>query len=333
MPTRYNIPTLKAAGKRRQTAKVSYRGFRGKLLRRVRFNNRRKLARTNVSRNRIGLNAKIYKALRNYGETKLIPTINISPSASGEASGAPVNRALGGSGQPGFYWAGCLSSRPSAWDSNIRQLNGISMQQGTEHNERIGDYVWLKKTHATFQLQMVPTQAPNHGLIQFRVIVVKARESVTPAGLVFSPQSSLFIQNTGTANGYLSVASGTPPNEIQPMNEFQIQNMPINKRNWVVFRDQKFILSAPDTIHADSPSGSNNLYFSSKYPCRKTFTVNFKHFKKTKYQEIEGAHKNYPLNYDPKYLIYVFAQPVGNDARPAGNWNIHMTGVTSFTDM
>lgn len=291
-----------------------------------------KLARTNFNKKRVTINAKIYKALRNYSETKLNPLLNISPSASNEASGAPDVRVLSGAGnQPGYYWAGCLSNRPSTWDAKIRQLNGISIEQGVEHNQRVGDYVYLKKSHATFQIQMVPTQAAEHGLIQFRVLVVKAREAVTPAGLSFSPQSSLFIMNSGTAVGYLSVDSGSPPNNIEAMNEFQIQNMPINKRNWVVFKDQRFILSAPDTIQAD-PDGTNNLYFSSKYPCRRTFSVNMNHFKKTKYQEVDGANKNFPLNYDPKYLVFIFAQPVGNDQRPAGNWNVHMTGTTSYTD-
>ncbi len=292
---------------------------------------RKKLARTNFNKKRISMNSKIYKALRNYGETKLNPCLNISPGASGEASGACVNRSLGGSAQPGFYWGACLSNRPTSWDTNIRQINGISVEQGTEHNQRIGDYIWLKKTHCTFQLDMVPTQNANHGLIQFRLLVVKAREAVTPAGLVYAPQASLFIQNSGQSNGYLSVASGTPPNNVTPMNEFQVQNMPINKRNWVVFRDQRFVLSSPQTV-ANEPAGVNDLYFSSKYPTRKNFVLNLNHFKKTKYQEIAGVNQNYPLNYDPKYLVMIFAQPIGSNTRPAGNWQVNMTGVTSYTD-
>jgi hypothetical protein len=304
-------------------------GNKGK---RVAYRRRPRLARTNFNKKRVTTNAKIYKALRNYGETKLRPLVNISP-LDAEGSGLCENRVLGNHSEPGFYWAGCLSNRPAAWDPKIRELNGISIAQGNNHQQRDGDYVWLKKSHATFQVEMIPTQSANHGLIQFRLLVVKAREAVTPAGLVYTPQSSLFIQNSGTANGYLSVQSGTAPDDITPMNEFQIQNMPINKRNWVVFKDQRFTLSQPDTIQPDAPTGVNQLYFSSKYPCRKNFTINMNHFKKCKYQDTTGVNEDYPMNYDPKYLVIIFAQPVGNAVRPAGNWTVHMTGTTSFTDV
>ena len=282
-----------------------------------------RLARTAVSRSRISLNKKIFNALRNYGETKLIPTITVSPSASGEADGTPVRRTIGGSAQPGFYWGGLLGVRPSSWDANIRQLNGTSLPEGFGGAQRVGDYVFLKKTHLTFQIDMAATNNPGHTPIQFRLLVIKAREAVTPAGLTFTPDHTLFLQNTGQSNGYLSVAS----DEVQPMNEFQIQNMPINKRNWVVFRDQRFIMSPPQ--QADT---TGNLFYTPKYPIRKTFTLNLRHLKKTKYQDIAGSNVNQPINYDPKYVVLIFAQPMGNTSNLASAWTVHMTGTTSYTD-
>ncbi len=291
---------------------------------------KRKLARTNFSKRRIGLNRQIFKAMRNYGETKLVPTINVSPSGDGDALGVPNARMVGGQGgtpQSDYYYAAILGgSLPLNWDPNIRKLGGLSIAEGVKNNERIGDYVWLKKTHLTMQLEMQATTNPLHCPIQFRLIVVKQRAATVPTGLVYHPEASLFIQNDGTNSGYES--NGGPTADVRTMNAFQVQNMPLNKRNWVVFRDQRFQLSPP----APSDGNANNFY-SSRLPTRKNITINLNHFKKTKYQDVDGDNKNKPLNYDGRYLVFIFAQSMGIINSQASAWQLHMTGTTSFTDM
>lgn len=304
------MPLMKSS--RKQSGRVRFpttRGYRKKL-----GFKRRKLARTNVNKRRPGLNAKIFKAMRNYGETKLIPTINVSPTGSGNASGAPDVRVVGGSQQPGYYYAAILGGvLPVNWDANIKQLGGLSIEEGVKNNQRVGDYVWLKKTHLTIQLDMEPV-LENRGPIQFRLIVVKQRMATVPTGLVYHPEASLFLKNDGDSFGYENGG-----------NEFQIQNMPINKRNWVCFRDQRFTLSPPQSAIGDQ-------FFTSMYPIRKNIVINLNHFKKTKYQDAEGANQNRPLNYDGRYLVYLFASPMGSTLS-ADNWHVNMSGTTSFTDV
>ena len=95
----------------------------------------------------------------------------------------------------------------------------------------------LKKTSINLQLDMVyNTNAVRQ--LQFRMIVCKARQAVVPAGTTEVPQSTLFINQIGNQQGHASTGS-------LAMSTFEVMNNPLNRRDWVILRDQKFFMNNP----------------------------------------------------------------------------------------
>lgn len=258
-----------------------------------------RLARFNNSRSRYVKNRRIASRTSQYSETKLIKVKQVN-----EAGVLPIQTAA-----LCYYWGGVMQSNPTGWDANLADLDGINTVPGLAGNERVGNYIYYKKTHLTFQLDMNAHSTRPAPPIEFRYICVKARRANTPSGTVDTPQFTLFLNEMGDAQGYYT--SG--------VTGMDMINQPINKRDWVVHTDRKFILSSPDE---QTQSG-----YSGKYPCRKTWQVNTPYYAKTRITPVTDALEDL----DAHYLHLIFASSIGKDIA-ASNWEVTLRGTTSYTD-
>ena len=275
-----------------------------------------KQARFNVSAPQYKINKAISKAMSKMSETKLLACSNVN---AGATNGTPTSVISGSSAAEVWAWRGVLQSVPSSWDSGLVNLGGIQSSEGTGENNHIGQYIYLKKTHLNFQIDalMATVSKP---LLQFRVIVAKARQAVVPAGTTEYPQNTLFINQTGTGQGHASTST-------LAMNTFEVMNNPLNKRNWVVLKDFRFFLAQP--VNIPSVSGDSGVGYNQKYPSRKNFRLDLPHYCKTR---LTGAGN--PVDYDAHYIVYIYATAVGatTNAYLPDNFRVMMRGTTSFTD-
>ena len=260
------------------------------------------IARFASSRFKYRKGRKFSRMARPTTETKLMPI-----NKQDEVSAIPIQL-----GAQAHYRGFVMQSVPTNWDNNLIPLGGIVTQQGSSGVNRIGNYVYFKKTHVTMEVQCEFTTAARPP-VEFRVVVCKAKMSAVPAGQTDLPQSTLFLNQSGEPLGYQT------PN----VNGSDLMLQPLNKREWVIKSDKKFTLSHP--MRTDSDGGQ--VGYSGYYPMKKTFVLNLGYYKKTR---INSA-SNTPEDLDCRWLVYVFAASVGRDF-PADSWEVNMRGTTSFTD-
>lgn len=267
--------------------------------RRARFVRRRRYpARFAGSKATYNLNRRVSSIMNKMSENKLLQTQPFNESTPAAIQTAAI----------AYYWSAVMQSIPTGWDTSLHNLAGIVTTQGLGGFNRIGDYIYLKKTHLAFQIDINETSAEYVPPIEFRFIIVKARQSNQPAGLTDAPQTTLFLNNLG----------GTVGHATSGFNGADLMLQPLNKRDWVVYRDQKFTLSSPST----SGGGMNSFYKS-----RKNLFVDLKYYGKTRIHP--GS--NIPEDLDCHYLMVLYASSIGKD-RKADSWEVSCRGTTSFTD-
>ena len=259
----------------------------------------KKPARFAVSTGKYRRNKALSSKMSSMSETKLISLSqmrNVVPLAI-----------QGGVNVKAYYSSYILTSLPPGWDPYMNNLGGIQTTQGLGGHNRIGDYIYLKKTHMVFQIDMNETSnytAP----IEFRFIVAKARTGVLPVGYTYTPKTTLFLKEDGSPQGHgTSGIDGT-----------DLMLQPLNKRDWVIYKDHKFTLTTPDT------AGGGMNYF---YPSRKNIFLNLPHYAKTRI----NTSTNLPEDLDTHYVVMIYASSIGKD-RPADDWEVSVRGTTSFTD-
>ncbi len=272
---------------------------------RKKYSTRRKpnLARFGPSVKQYNLNRMVSSAVRGIAETKLIsitdvneqvPLVSINPSA-------PNSRYL-------HFILG--STRPSGWDPQAILLNGTAIAQGTNSQQRTGSYVYLKKTTLMVDIDMAVPPSGVYPPIEFRALLLKPKRYALQSGVTLGPQAGMFINSVGGEIGYNSVG----------YNSTDFARRPVNKRNFKVYRDQRFMLSAPSAI-------PNAEGYTGKYGCMKSFRLTLPHYKKVKYD----ASGN-PYDIDTHYSLIVFARAIAKDHVP-DNWEMNIRGTTSFSDL
>ena len=252
------------------------------------------------------LNRAVGKVINGITENKLIPVNNIN-----ESSGIPIQL-----GAIAYYKGFVIGGLPGGWDTNIVDLGGMDIPQGTADGQRIGDSIYLRKTHLSIEIE---AQTAYQQCIpkEFRVVVVKSRQANMPAGATLYPQSTLFLNTAGEQFGYSTGG----------VNGSDLMLQPINKRNWSVYYDRKFMLSNPVANQIGDPVDTPFVNWSGKYPNQRRIMLNLPYYAKTHY----GA-QNRPVDVDPHYLVFVFAKGVGKDYS-ADDWEVNIRGTTSYKDL
>lgn len=268
-----------------------------------------KLARTYISKNRTKVNNMVYNAMKKFSESKIIATAKFTNSN-------PLNI------QPGdttFWWGGCLGPNniiDVPWAGDWNALGGISTFQGDRAQERTGNYIYLNKTHLTFQIDMRARNNEECSVQEFRVILFKTRRATSPVAKFPEPVRELFLDEIGNPFGHETVG--------KTGNDLMLQ--PLNKRQFVVFMDKRFLLS-PQLVNNGQFEGYN-----SKYASYKRIPMNCFHKIKCRIPlPQDPGQPAFPSNYDYFYGVAIYARPV-EPTTPADTWLVSARGSTTFMD-
>lgn len=248
------------------------------------------------------------KKLDNMIETKVDGLQSYIAQPSAAASPVP---GTANAGQIVNFHLGPGPSLPTAWNGTWQSLDGIPNSTGTGSQERVGDYIYLKRTTVNMQIDLVPdpTAAVSNAPWEFRVVVGKSNRKYNPAGVSPNPNASLLISPSAANRGLGS-----------NVDERLLMLSPPNRRNFTIKRDMKFILEAN---HA---SGSTlGTAPTGHYGCTKQLQFTLPHSKKVRFDS-----NGNPTNYDYHYFIIVYGRPIGGAS--GSRWNVTATGSTSYND-
>lgn len=212
---------------------------------------------------------------------------------------------------------------------NYTPMNLFSFPQGDTNDERIGDYMFLSKSKIKFEIQTLPlsTIGSAEGLqpvIQFRFMVIKANRKYDSLGTYNDPGDSLFLDTQNNNYGY------GLPGGASTSTTFLNFSQPINKRDWIVYCDKRFKLSAPTLINQPFSGDQTNNAFP-KYNTKKYVEVNLPVHKKVHFDNDTDC----PDNLDTQWLVVVQAVHgsycTSNTIAP-NNWRMNVVGSTSAFD-
>lgn len=261
-------------------------------------------ARLSGSRLNYTIAKQVNKAMNNVSENKVSPLSNFDEAAP--AAIQPLALA--------YTKSFTIGTVPNAWSGTVglSSLGGMVFPNGTGHQQRVGKYVYLQKTHFTMEIDMgidLDYQVPT----EFRVICFKARRGNNPSGITNAFANSLFISPAGNEFGH---ATGG-------INGSDLMLQPLNKKDWIIKSDRKFMLSNPATAAGSGVATS----YSGKYPCMKRLTFNLPYYAKTEIDSVTDA----PSDLDTNYVIAVYARSLAKDSF-ASKWEVTTRGTTSFKD-
>lgn len=254
-------------------------------------------ARLRASKSTYTLNKMIARQINRFSETKLV-------QCAAQTETPPVAIQAGAQAYFIAYNIGL-----NATTAGGIPVNGIEIVKGTNSFNRVGEYIFLKKTHWSLKLEM--TNANTATPTQFRIMLVKLRRYNNPAGTSPALQDTLFIDSEGAKFGHAT--SGKTG--------IDLMLQPTNKRDWVVYRDFKCTLQN----YNDITSGNSTIY--NHYPCFKDFQLDLPYFKKTKY----GFNNNLPIDMDYRYTLIVYSHNI-NRSNLANDFEMSLRGTTSYTD-
>jgi len=252
-------------------------------------------ARLRANKTKYTINKMISNQLNKFSENKLI--------ACADSNQLPPTAIQ--TGAQAYFVAYNIGLAPTFTGSYI--LNGIQFQPGTSAGQRIGDYVYLMKTHLTIKLEMINanTQTPT----QFRMLVIKLRRYNNPAGVTSVPEESLFLEPTGTKFGHATAGK----------TGLDLMMQPTNKRDWVILKDQKFTLQNYNNLNQ-----ATAIY--NHYPCYKDIQLNLPYYKKTKY-----GSSSLPIDMDYRYTVIFYAHNVARETS-SEDFEVTTRGTTTYKD-
>lgn len=209
-----------------------------------------------------------------------------------------------------------VGGSPSGY-SNFDALDGMTFPVGTGPNDRVGKYMYLKKT--TVNLKVALT-TPNRlsSPTRFRCVVYKAKRNNTAGVYVVDPGLNLFIDDQGREFG----TSSSIATSSQAMT---FQTAIVNRKNYDVLRDFQFVLTPP----VASVQGGSNLVtpISQTGLCEKMLRFQLGHYKKVSFNST-----NEPSDLNYSYCISLFSMPVGSSTAATNNWSTSLRGTVSALD-
>lgn len=268
------------------------------------------------------VNKAVSKQLEGVVETKLIPL-------SKERQVVPVpiwTTAL--SASPTHVWGGCFGVKPSSWSSGLfsgatqyDNLGGFAMPTGPGAGQRIGDYVYMKKSVLSLNVQMEPQNDSVRPIspYRFRMIVFKPKSRVRTVGDPSDPTQDLFINEIGNNFGH-----GT-----QTTSYMDIHQSLLNKRDYTIISDKKFMLSHPQFNMPDNANTSNPLrnVAGRQYSCSKDMRITIPWEKKVRYDLTNQVPAD--LNVSVGFLL--LGQSVDN-TQASELFNVSYQGTTIYQD-
>lgn len=257
------------------------------------------MARFNASRKRFTYTKRYAKKANPISETKLLTLKRYD-----ELAPAPI-QTLALAHMINFTLGGV----PSSW-TGFTDLQGMQPSAGTGSNQRIGSYIYLKKSHLNLEIDMKESGTKSSMPTEFRVIVYKARRLAYPAGQTRDPGTSLFLNEEGGDFGHAT--SG--------VNGTDLMVQPINRRLYTVKSDKKFMMSNPQNIAAGSAS------YSGHYPCMKRMSIDLPFYVKAHFED-----STKPTDVDYHWVVAIYARSLDKDVA-ADAFEVNTRGNTQYTD-
>lgn len=250
----------------------------------------------------------VSRAMDKVSENKIIPcdTVNEVSPARIQALALATTKSF------------TLGNIPAVWSgvTGLQTLSGMNFPLGVGHAQREGKYIYLQKTRVTMEIDM--NTIPDFSIpVEFRVICCKARRGNNPSGITNNFANTLFLGTDGNEFGHAT--SG--------INGTDLMVQPINKKDWSVRTDKKFMLTNP-LLNQDLQGSGVTTTYAGKYPVFKRMVFNLPFYAKT---EIDTNMANRPADLDYNYLIIVYAKGLGKDY-VADKYEINVRGSTTFKD-
>jgi len=252
-----------------------------------------------VSRRTFTKRRRVQRMLRPVTETKIIAL-----DKQNEALPVPIQTA----GIATFV-AFTLGDNP-AFSGDI-PVGGIRVQQGVGRSERVGAYINYKKTTASMRIEM--NAGVNAPPVQMRMIVFKARRSNNPAGISPSWATSGFMDNDGSNTGHA----------VSGINGLDLMQLVTNKRQWVIYKDTKFILQPYNSL------ATGDIIYNH-YPAAKDVLLTMPHYAKGHFPNSGSLTAD---DLDTRYTVIVYGHTLGRSGVIADSYECSLRGTTSFTDM
>lgn len=259
------------------------------------------------------LSRQIAKVINTIGETK------IQALRSWNATPALPVEVLPTSG-PCYFTNYCLGTAPASFlgpNGNLafNNLEGFEWAPGTGSNQRVGRYMYLKRT--TLQLRIAMNPQSRHGPVKFRVIVYKEKRNQYNIAGGGNPCNDLFLSHTGAPVG-INTANAV---NTRAMN-FNTQL--VNKRNYQIVKDMKFTLAPQNT----SAQGSTEPFTINQVnKSEKMMQLSLGHYKKTAF-----GNGNVPEDTKYRYCVTIIGMPVTNSVSPHDGWQSYVRGTVSVSD-
>ncbi len=226
---------------------------------------------------------------------------------------------------PTYVWGGVVGNKPSEWSSGLfggssqyTNLEGMLCPRGDGQGQRIGQSVFMKHTNIALNLSMnAQTDGSRDALpYRYRMIVFKPKQRVRTPGNPSDPTTDLFLDVQGNEFGHGQT-------DIEFMDIWQSL---LNKRDYTIVKDSKFMLTPP-SYKSDLSSGvAHNVTHSGAMS--KDINIRVPYDKKTIYDN----DTNLPDNLNTATGILIFAQCLGNPNENSELFSVSTQGNTVYQD-
>jgi len=209
-------------------------------------------------------------------------------------------------------------------------LNLFDFAPGTDNTERVGKYMYIKKSHLKVSVMALPERGSSTNQdalintpLECRLMVVKANRKNDKLFTSPNPGQSLFIDTQNGGFGY--------DETLGSIN--LLQKQPINKRQWIKYKDYKFKLSPP-AIQLDNQNNVEAYQTGKQYAVKREFKFDLPVYKKTHFSDTTNA----PDDIDTQWLMILQVSYAnhclveGSTAPRPRNVRMEILGTTSAYD-
>jgi len=222
---------------------------------------------------------------------------------------------------PCYFTNYCLGTAPTGWNgpngaAAFNNLNGFEWAPGTGANERVGQYMYLKKT--TINLRVAMNASSRTGTTKFRVIVYKEKRNRYNTTANGNPCDDLFINQAGKSVGVNTAASVNA-------RALDFNTWLVNKRNYQLVKDFKFVL-APETLSYQGGSDPRNVNQVSH--AEKIMQFSLGHYQKAKFSTAD----NTPEDQMYRYCVSIISMPMSDSIAAHNSYKTYVNGVVSCVD-
>jgi len=275
--------------------------------------------KTNVAR-------QVSKLLANYGENKFRGSSLVClPPVPKPAGSQPISYCFVNTGRD---ISGLL---PEFISGNSLDL--FKYEQGDDDNQRVGNSMFIRNTHIKGEIQMLPVKTNSDGsaslnaTTDFRMMVVKANRKYNPFGKFPDPGKQLLLTTENGSIGYDNTGTSN----------YAYFNQPINKRQFLVYKDIKFTLSPPSVLLDSDGSGIESVNLQNpKYAIKRKFDFKLPVNRKCHFNsDPSTGDTERPTNLDGNWMIIVQAVPSAYcdaSTQPNRSWTMSIQGTTTARD-